>query len=373
MCKYRIFVKPFLILVLLFYPFSLFSLQNSPGITSFDFSNIILNTSEQGGRFSNDNWVSNETSYLEILELIDDFEISGGAYIGVGPNQNFTYIANIKPEIAFIVDVREQNTLQHLIYKVIFELSDSRAEFFSFLFSKPLDAKIGPTENTDINGLIQYFRLAGSDRDMFENTFNTIKSILSKKYGFKFTSTQLISLEKIFRAFYIYNLNITYSNSRSIRSWYPTYSELLTQKNNKGEQLNPFNSREDFIFLKNMHLQNRIIPVTGNFSGNKAFRKISEYLDNYNIEVSAIYVSNVEQYVFRSMIDWNNWVSNVKYLPLNEKAVFIRWIYHRSSSRNRDFTLYGRTRLQWIKLFLENYEADKYGSYYDLTILDYIN
>ena len=55
----------------------------------------------------------------------------GGVYLGVGPEQNFTYIAAIRPKIAFITDIRRGNLQLHLMYKALFELSADRAEFVS--------------------------------------------------------------------------------------------------------------------------------------------------------------------------------------------------------------------------------------------------
>ena len=57
-------------------------------------------------------------------------------YLGVGPEQNFTYIAALKPAMVFIVDVRRGNLQLHLMYKALFELSADRADFVARLFSK---------------------------------------------------------------------------------------------------------------------------------------------------------------------------------------------------------------------------------------------
>ena len=56
-----------------------------------------------------------------------------GVYLGVGPEQNFTYIAAIQPRLAFIIDIRRDNMIEHLMYKALFELSADRAEFISRL------------------------------------------------------------------------------------------------------------------------------------------------------------------------------------------------------------------------------------------------
>ena len=61
----------------------------------------------------------------------------GGVYLGVGPDQNFTYILALQPKIAFIIDIRRQNMLQHLMYKALIEISKDRADFtFAIVFAK---------------------------------------------------------------------------------------------------------------------------------------------------------------------------------------------------------------------------------------------
>src|SRR4029453_14967345 len=85
------------------------------------FSRLVARLSEPGGFFDSDNLVSNETSYLHVLGAFDSLGVRGGAYIGVGPEQNFSYIARVKPEIALIIDIRRDNMLLHLLFKAMFE------------------------------------------------------------------------------------------------------------------------------------------------------------------------------------------------------------------------------------------------------------
>src|SRR5437762_12116713 len=75
------------------------------------FAAQIAALSEPAGYFDTDNLISNERSYLQVLQDLRRRNVRGGAYIGVGPDQNFTYIAEIRPTIAFIVDVRRDNLL----------------------------------------------------------------------------------------------------------------------------------------------------------------------------------------------------------------------------------------------------------------------
>src|SRR3989304_3439677 len=115
------------------------------------FWRMVTEFSEPGGRFPSDNFVSNELRLQRVLSTLTDGRKSTGAYIGVGPEQNFTYIVALQPKIAFIVDIRRQNMIEHLMYKALFELSATRAEFLSRLFSRQLPENLN--EETSIDAL----------------------------------------------------------------------------------------------------------------------------------------------------------------------------------------------------------------------------
>src|SRR6185369_4804307 len=91
--------------------------------------------SEPNGFFRSDNVVSDEAIYPEVVPTLADDGRRHGVYLGVGPEQNFTYIAALDPRIAFIVDIRRGNLQLQLMYKALFELSSDRADFVSRLFS----------------------------------------------------------------------------------------------------------------------------------------------------------------------------------------------------------------------------------------------
>src|SRR5512135_640489 len=113
----------------------------SDSLSAREFVGLIQEFSEEGGYFFSDNFTSNEDSYLTVVDKLKELGASGGAYIGVGPEQNFTYIAKVRPRIAFIVDIRRQAIIQHLMYKAIFHLAPTRAQFLSLLLSKPMRGK----------------------------------------------------------------------------------------------------------------------------------------------------------------------------------------------------------------------------------------
>src|SRR5262249_5003573 len=100
------------------------------------FWKLVTDFSEPGGYFRSDNFVSNETTYQWVIPELLRTTKPGGVYLGVGPDQNFTYIVALKPKVAFIFDIRRQNMLTHLMYKALIESSSDRADFLSRLFSR---------------------------------------------------------------------------------------------------------------------------------------------------------------------------------------------------------------------------------------------
>src|SRR5216117_406908 len=102
------------------------------------FWHLVTDFSEPAGFFRSDNFISNEALFQHVVGRLKETTKPGGVYLGVGPDQNFTYIVALKPRLAFIVDIRRQNMLQHLMYKSLIEISDNRAQFLSRLFSRPI-------------------------------------------------------------------------------------------------------------------------------------------------------------------------------------------------------------------------------------------
>src|SRR5262245_21179576 len=107
------------------------------------FWNIVTEFSEAGGYFRSENFVSNEMTFQYVLKDLKKTR-PGGVYLGVGPDQNFTYIIAMQPKIAIIFDIRRQNVMQHLMYKALVEMSSDRADFLSLLFSRKRPANLGP-------------------------------------------------------------------------------------------------------------------------------------------------------------------------------------------------------------------------------------
>jgi hypothetical protein len=105
-------------------------------LTDQEFWRMTEEFSESEGYFRSDNLLSNERWMQYVIPELLRRTNPGGVYMGVGPEQNFTYIAALKPKMAFITDIRRGNMHTQLMYKALFELSADRADFVARLFSR---------------------------------------------------------------------------------------------------------------------------------------------------------------------------------------------------------------------------------------------
>src|SRR5262245_27400158 len=112
------------------------------------FWSMVTEFSETGGYFRSDNFVSNETTFQYVLKGLKNAK-TGGVYLGVGPDQNFTYIVAMQPKLAIIFDIRRQNAMQHLMYKALIETSTDRADFLSKLFSRKRPANVSAKSSAE--------------------------------------------------------------------------------------------------------------------------------------------------------------------------------------------------------------------------------
>src|ERR1051326_338082 len=150
-------------------------------LTDDAFWKLISDYSEDGGYFRFE-YMSNEQEFQYVIPRLLETRKPGGVYLGVGPEQNFTYIAALQPRMAFIFDIRRQNMLEHLIYKAVFELSTDRADFLSRLFSRKAPA--GITEKTTARALFQAFRSSEPSPDLYRKNLQAVKDQLLRVHRF---------------------------------------------------------------------------------------------------------------------------------------------------------------------------------------------
>ena len=169
-------------------------------LSDLDFWQLIVDISEPDGHFEDENFVSNEIGYHRVMQRLQDAVPPGGVYVGVGPEQNFSYIAALRPKMAFVVDIRRQNMIEHLMYKALFELSEDRADFLSRLFSRPRPASVD--RHSSVADLFQAFATAHADRELFDVTLTRMLDVLVRQHRYGLTAGDQAALRKVFTAFF---------------------------------------------------------------------------------------------------------------------------------------------------------------------------
>ena len=340
-------------------------------LSATEFSRLIRELSEEGGHFRSDNFTSNETPYLHVVDKMRQLGATGGAYIGVGPEQNFTYIAKIRPRIAFIVDIRRQAIIQHLMYKAIFHLSATRAQFLSRLLSRPLPKEKAPIESVSVNELLSYFSAAPGDDQAFAANLTAIRKAIQEDFQFPLSESDQRNLEYVYKNFRTEGLDISFRMDESRGGYFPTLKDLIEQTDLNGKPGNFLAIAEDYDFVRAMHRKNLIIPVVGDFGGKKALAAVGDYLRKNGFTVTAFYTSNVEQYLFDSG-SFAAFANNVRKLPINDRSLFIRSASGRYYHPARLPGHRSATLLQLMKIFLQDFDAGVYQSYPELVSTHYI-
>jgi hypothetical protein len=290
------------------------------------FWTLVTEFSEPSGFFRSDNLVSNEMVFQHVIPALQQRLLPASAYVGVGPDQNFTYIAALQPRIAFIVDIRRQNLLLHLMYKALIEESPTREAFLSRLFSRPVPETSTPVDSAD--ALLTAFGREEPDGVAFERNREDIYARLQRQHGFGLSKADLSGIDYVYRAFYSAGPDIRYSFGRG-SSWqpFPTYRDLMTADDGHGVQRGYLANEEIYQTLRDLEERNLIVPLVGDFAGPKALRSIARYLDLHHARVSAFYTSNVEQYLFRGDA-WQRFYENVGALPTDARSMFIRAFFN---------------------------------------------
>ena len=334
-------------------------------LTTIEFAQLVERVSEPSGYFDTDNLISNESSYLHVMGKMRKLNVTGGAYVGVGPDQNFSYIAQVRPRIAFIVDIRRDNQLQHLFFKSLFALANNRAEYLCLLFGKPVVMDAG---KWNIMQIVEYLDKTPADRKRFDASREKIAAKI-KTFGLKLDDKDFATMGRIHEEFFSAGLDLKFtSHYRSPRSYYPSYRDLLLEKDLTGKQCNYLVTEDDFQYVRSLENRNLLIPAVGNFAGDKAFREVGKILTERGEKVTAFYTSNVEYYLMGDT-SFDRYAENVKRLPIDARGVLIRSVFGGGYGMRSMQNVPGYYSAQLLQP-LESFVKGKFESYRDLITQD---
>jgi hypothetical protein len=328
--------------------------------------------SEPGGEFRFENFLSNEIYFQNVIPALKARVKPGGIYMGVGPEQNFTYIVAVQPRMAFITDIRRQNMLELMMYKALFEMAPTRADFISLLFSRKRPSGLAADATAD--ALFNAYRSVVEDPALFKKNLQAIQNLLLKTHRFPLRTEDLAGIEKVYGVFFDYGPGINYNSGggglgggrRGFAN--VTYADLMAANDQQGTTSTTGKNRsflateENYQYIRDLELRNLIVPLVGDFAGPKAIRAVGSYAKQHAATVSTFYLSNVEQYLFMDRVD-GKFYGNVETLPLDATSTFIR--------SGRAFGGYGgfgglTSMLSPISGILKAYDAGRIRSWNDV-------
>jgi hypothetical protein len=328
---------------------------------------LILALSEDTGDFPSDNFVSNETSYLHVAPALLDPAIAGRAYVGVGPEQNLTYIALARPRIAYIIDIRRENMLQHLVFRALVEESETREAFLSRLTSRPVavgDERVPP--DVSIDEICDRVSSRSSDSNLLAANEESAVALMAR-LGLPQEGDDRASIAKVLAAFARDGLDIRYSMERSRRP-YPRLRDLLAARDDEGVQRGFLSSESSYQLVRTMLKANRVVPLVGDFLGDTTLAGVAADMRHRSVTLGAFYTSNVEQYLFPAKT-YERFVKNVEAFPRDGKSVIVRVWFDQGKAHPAQREGHRTTSLlKSVDSFLERCHARPYRSYMEVAL-----
>jgi hypothetical protein len=310
-------------------------------ISDVEFWRFVTEFSEPNGPYPYENYVGNEVMLQRVIPAARKQIKPGGVYIGVGPEQNFTYAVALEAKMAFVLDIRRQNMLELLLYKALFEMTDNRADFMSQLFSRKrpsnLDAK------TSVSAMLAAYKAVQPDEKYQQENLKTIKSVLAK-HGFTLSPEDLRTIDRVHAVFYRAGPSIDYTFEATQlpprpAAGFPSFERMMIATDGDcgspcltsyslppapGRNWSFLATEENFQYIRSMQRRNLFIPLVGDFAGPGTIRKIGQYLKEHSASVSAFYASNVEYYLDDEQ--QRTFYANVLALPTDSSSVFLRFV-----------------------------------------------
>lgn len=336
------------------------------------FGRLVARLSEPGGYFDTDNLISNERSYLHVVGALRRLGVRGGAYIGVGPDQNFSYLAAVRPDVAFIVDLRRDNLLEQLMFKALFAASRSRMEYLCLWVGRRCPEDLAGWESGGIEELVEYLDGVPEDPAAAAAAREAVLSRVGR-FGIPLSEEDRATVARFHDAFIGQGLDLRFaSHGRAPRFYYPTLRQLLLERDLEGRPAGYLGAEQAFRFVKRMSDENRIVPVVGDLADRHALAQIGRLLAERGEMVSAFYTSNVEFYLVRQG-SFDAFVQNLAGLPHDARSVIIRSYFGGAFGRPHPAQRPGYASaqlLQGIERLEEAYGRGEIRGYYGLVTHD---
>jgi hypothetical protein len=334
------------------------------------FASLVAGLSEAPGYFDTDNLVSNERSYLHVVPELRALAARHrrGVYIGVGPDQNFSYIAHLRPSLAIVIDIRRDNLLLHLLFKALFAEARTRVEYLALLTGRATPLQLADWRARSIDEIVAHVERAGPLRETDLRTLRARVTRVIEAFGVPLADRDRATIERFHRRFIAEGLALRFHTSgRPPQYDYPDLRSLLLEADRHGTKRSYLASEDDFQFVKRLQREDRIVPIVGDLSGGTALAAVARFLSQSDLQVAAFYASNVEFYLFGAG-RFAGFADNLRRLPRLPGSLIVRSVFRAGGANAARLPGYGSASLtQPIQTLLDGYASGRVRDYRDLT------
>jgi hypothetical protein len=113
-------------------------------------------------------------------------------------------------------------------------------------------------------------------------------------------------------------------NGSRFGGWMPTLAQMMTETDAEGVPRGYLASEELYGRVRDLQLRNLLVPVVGDFGGDKALRAVASWLRSHDATVGVFYASNVEQYLFQQGDAAVRFFDNLGTFPTDSASTFVR-------------------------------------------------
>ena len=205
----------------------------------------------------------------------------GGAYVGVGSDQNYTMAAMAGSEMLLLVDFDPKIPWVHEIYRVLVSASPTP------------DALIARFAEENEDETVAMLREGVSDHPQ---------------------------ADQIVRHF-----------ERKRHAWHP-YLKRVQGLVRDGQPFSWLASQELYDHVRALHRNGRIVSRNGDVTAETTLQAVGDAAERMGLTVRVVYFSNAEQFFPYT----DQFISNMKNLPTDERSVVVRTIRHRSIENAED-------------------------------------
>ncbi len=265
-----------------------------------------------------DNTISNERTYLDVAAALAHHAAPGRVYIGVGPEQNFAYIARARPGVAFIVDYRRDNFVLHVAYRALFAIAPTRVAFVCGLLGRSC-ADASTAVEADADAVLAAAAARPPNADERERMRAAIVA-RARTYD--------LGLDGVDLGRMVAQLDVLFERqldgrppSRAGEPPQPSLRELLVARAH-GVQMGFLASDDAYRTVQALERAGRIVPIVGDFTGDRALAAIAAWMRAHAMLLGVFYMSNVEQDLPHAA--WPRWIANLRALPSDARSLAIR-------------------------------------------------